>query len=80
MNYLDFPQDYQTDEYGELELDNLGNPILLEEEPLGDQLGPGQCILPAELQLDGNYKLSLKKHQNFLDYSDFFFALQYIKN
>ena len=65
MNYLDFPQDYQTDEYGELELDNLGNPILLEEEPLGDQLGPGHCILPAELQLDGKQSFGkLLKNRN----------------
>ena len=65
MNYLAFPQDYQTDEFGELELDDLGNPILLEEEPLGDQLGPGQCILPAELQLDGKQSFGkLLKNRN----------------
>ena len=56
-----FPQnEYEYDEYGEIKYDDLGNPILLEEEPLGDQLGPGQCILPAELQSDGN--LSFRKN------------------
>ena len=40
-----FPQDFETD-------DNLDNPILLDVKE--DLLDPGQCILPAELQYDGN--------------------------
>ena len=49
-----FPQDYDTDEYGEIKYDDLGNPILEVENNFEDLLGPGQCILPAELQYDGN--------------------------
>ena len=51
-----FPQnEYEYDEYGEIKYDDLGNPILLEEvNNFEELLGPGQCILPAELQSDGN--------------------------
>ena len=50
-----FPQNYETDEYGDIQYDDLGNPILLEEvNNFEDILDPGQCILPAELQSDGN--------------------------
>ena len=53
-----FPQNYEIDEFGEIKYDDLGNPILLEEEnSFEDILGPGQCILPAELQYDGNLSL-----------------------
>ena len=55
-----FPQNYEYDEYGEIKYDDLGNPILSEEvkdfgiPDFEDELPPGQCILPAELQYDGN--------------------------
>ena len=50
-----FPQNYEYDEYGEIKYDDLGNPILLEEvNNFEDVLPPGKCILPAELQYDGN--------------------------
>ena len=50
-----FPQDYELDKYGEIKYDDLDNPILLEEvNNFEDILGPGQCILPAKLQSDGN--------------------------
>ena len=54
-----FPQnEYEYDEYGEIKYDDLGNPILLEEVTNFEiLLGPGQCILPAELQYDGNLSL-----------------------
>ena len=51
-----FPQNYEYDENGEIKYDDLDNPILLEEVNNfeGDRLLPGECILPAELQYDGN--------------------------
>ena len=61
-----FPQNYETDEYGDIQYDDLGNPILLEEvNNFEDILDPGQCILPAELQSDGNLPCgpSMKNYQ-----------------
>jgi len=40
-----FPQDYDTDEYGEIKYDDLGNPILLElENNFEDIYDPGKYI------------------------------------
>ena len=47
-----FPQNYDTDEFGEIKYDDLGDPILLEDNV--EELPPGQCILPAELESEGN--------------------------
>ena len=72
MNYLAFfPQDYQTDEYGELELDDLGNPILLEVKKFLNlfcfacTLGllPCLCLHKAKrVQLNGKTLKVLKKY------------------